>query len=126
MLFVISRERSDRTLKSPGDIAMQLGVKELGAIPTARVDPEVGRARRRILQKRPIVLSSALEHSQPIPELVTLQRQSSVMAESFRAVLASILFNHRKGQHPRVIVITSPGPCEGKTVIASNLAIALA
>ena len=126
MLFVISRERSDRTLKSPGDIATQLGVRELGAIPAARVDPEVGRARRRVLQKRLIGSSGALEHSQPIPELVTLQRQSSVMAECFRAVLASILFNHRKRQHPRVIVITSPGPSEGKTVTASNLAIALA
>jgi succinoglycan biosynthesis transport protein ExoP len=126
MLFVISRDRSDRTLKSPGDIAMQLGIRELGAIPSARVDPEVGRARRRVRQKMSIGLSSALVHSQPIPELVTLQRQSSVMAECFRAVLASILFNHRKGQHPRVIVITSPGPSEGKTVTASNLAIALA
>ena len=124
MLFVISRERSDRTVKSPGDIAVQLGVKELGAIPTARIDPEVGRVRRRKLQKGPIAQS--LEHGQPIPELVTLQRQSSVMAECFRAVLASILFNHRKGQHPHVIVITSPGPSEGKTVTASNLAIALA
>jgi polysaccharide biosynthesis transport protein len=126
MLFVIARERSDRSMKSPGDIAMQLGVKELGTIPMARIDPEVGRARRRILPKGSMGWSKDLEHLPPIPELVTLQRQSSVMAECFRAVLASILFNHRKGEHPHVIVITSPGSFEGKTVTASNLAIALA
>src|SRR5260370_36020295 len=114
MLFVISRERRERTLKAPGDIATQLGVRELGAIPAARVDPEVGRARRRVLQKRLIGSSGALEHSQPIPELVTLQRQSSVMAECFRAVLASILFNHPNRQHPSAIVITSPGASQGQ------------
>lgn len=125
-LFVIARERSDRSLKSPGDIATQLGVKELGAIPSARVDPEVGRARPPMLLRSSMSWSTELVRAVPIPELVTLQRKSSVMAECFRTLLASILFNHCKGQHPRVIVITSPGPFEGKTVAASNLAIALA
>src|SRR5260370_9486289 len=103
MLFVISRERRERTLKAPGDIATQLGVRELGAIPAARVDPEVGRARRRVLQKRLIGSSGALEHSQPIPELVTLQRQSSDMTEYFLDVMASILFNPGKVRRPRII-----------------------
>jgi polysaccharide biosynthesis transport protein len=121
MVFVIARERSDRSMKAPGDIAAQLGLKELGTIPAARIDPDV-RGRRWLLSKG----SAELEHIRPIPELVTWQRQSSVMAESFRSALASLLFNYRRGQPPRVVVITSPGPSEGKTVAASNLAIALA
>lgn len=126
MLFVVASERSDRTLKSPGETALQLGVKELGCIPAARTDPDVGKARR------PAVVPSIrrspldLELMRPIPELVIWQRKSSAMAESFRAVLASILCKHHKGDHPRVIVVTSPGPGEGKTSSVSNLAIALA
>jgi receptor protein-tyrosine kinase len=59
-------------------------------------------------------------------ELVTLQRQPSLIAESFRAVLTSILFSGENGDRPRVLVFTSAGPSEGKTTVVSNLAIALA
>jgi capsular exopolysaccharide synthesis family protein len=40
--------------------------------------------------------------------------------------LASILPTGRDGQAPRVLLITSPAPGEGKTTVSSNLAIALA
>jgi capsular exopolysaccharide synthesis family protein len=47
------------------------------------------------------------------------------MAESFRAVLTSILFCSRDGSRPHVLVLASANPREGKTTVASNLAIAL-
>ena len=47
------------------------------------------------------------------------------LAESFRSVLASILF-YGDGERPRVLVLSSPNPREGKTTVISNLAIALA
>jgi capsular exopolysaccharide synthesis family protein len=59
-------------------------------------------------------------------ELVTFQHKPSLVAESFRAAVASILFSGENGNHPRVIVMTSPAPKEGKTTVASNLALALA
>jgi polysaccharide biosynthesis transport protein len=46
-----------------------------------------------------------------------------LLAESFRVTLASLL---RRPYDAQVILVTSPGPGEGKTTIASNLAIALA
>ena len=46
-----------------------------------------------------------------------------LLAESFRVTLASLL---RRPFDAQVILVTSPGPGEGKTTIASNLAIALA
>jgi capsular exopolysaccharide synthesis family protein len=49
-----------------------------------------------------------------------------MMAESFRALLASILFSGEERARPQVIVVTSPNPGEGKSTVASNLAIALA
>jgi capsular exopolysaccharide synthesis family protein len=59
-------------------------------------------------------------------ELVTWQRQSSVIADAFRVVLTSLLFSGNNGSRPRVLVLTSAGPGEGKSTAASNLAIALA
>jgi len=46
-------------------------------------------------------------------------------AGAFRIVLTSILFSGENGGRPRVLVMTSAGPTEGKTTVSSNLAIAL-
>ena len=59
-------------------------------------------------------------------ELVTWQRKPSNMAESFRAVLTSILFSGQNGDRPHVLMLTSGSPREGKTTVATNLGIALA
>jgi capsular exopolysaccharide synthesis family protein len=58
--------------------------------------------------------------------LATWQRKPSLVAESFRAALTSILFSGQNGDRPRVIVFTSPNPGEGKSTVVSNLGIALA
>jgi capsular exopolysaccharide synthesis family protein len=49
-----------------------------------------------------------------------------VLADSFRSTLTSILFSGENGNRPRVIALTSANPQEGKTTVASNLALALA
>ena len=40
--------------------------------------------------------------------------------------MTSILFSGENGDRPRVLVVTSPSPQEGKTTVISNLGIALA
>jgi receptor protein-tyrosine kinase len=59
-------------------------------------------------------------------ELVTWQHKHTLIAESFRSLLTSILFSGKNGDRPRVLVLTSASPMEGKTTVASNLGIALA
>ena len=59
-------------------------------------------------------------------ELVSWQQRSSKMAESFRAILTSILLANVDGKAPTVMVVTSALPGEGKTTVASNLALTLA
>ena len=49
-----------------------------------------------------------------------------MLAESFRATLTSIMFSGSNGVHPQVLVISSAAPSEGKSTLASNLAVALA
>ena len=48
------------------------------------------------------------------------------MAESFRTALASVWFTGQNEKRPRVFVLTSPNPAEGKTTVVSNLGISIA
>ncbi|MBZ5583959.1 MAG: polysaccharide biosynthesis tyrosine autokinase, partial [Acidobacteriia bacterium] len=140
--FLIVRDRYDRTIQNPEDAAFYLGVSELGVIPSA------ARARRRLYYNRKhlkesvpggagLSLQAGLSRPGPngeastVPpsdsvELVTFTHRASMLAESFRATLTSILFSGYNGNRPRVIVFTSAHPSEGKTTIVSNLGIALA
>lgn len=57
--------------------------------------------------------------------LVTLLRPDSIEAEQFRLLKNNILFPE-KGTPPRSIMITSASPGEGKSFVASNLAVSIA
>lgn len=59
-----------------------------------------------------------------VAEVVMLSQSRSVAAEKFRR-LKTILSNDPDGG-PQVIVVTSPAPAEGKTVVSTNLALAFA
>jgi capsular exopolysaccharide synthesis family protein len=117
VVFIVMRERADRTIREPGEAQYFLDLSELGIIPSADSDPT---RRRRLLQThRP-------ESATPDQlALVTRDRKPSVMAESFRTVLTSILFCSQNGTRPHVLVLASAYPKEGKTTCVSNLAIAL-
>src|SRR5207249_1886020 len=133
VVFVVLREGADRSIQAPGDAPIYLKLPELGVIPSAKADPSL-----RAALKRPSVLqlSAALEGNESVGssrrnggkavELVTWQKKLSLLAESFRAVLESILFASQNGDSPRVMVLTSTAPMDGKTTMVTNLGIALA
>ena len=123
VVFVIARERIDRSIQAPGDSPLYLNLPELGIIPSGHLD-----SRRHLYYRKRHSLPSASApgHTHDTVELVTWQRKPSLLAESFRATLTSILFSGQNGDRPRVIVLTSPSPKEGKTTAVSNLGIALA
>jgi capsular exopolysaccharide synthesis family protein len=124
-IFVMVRERADQSIQAPGEAALSLGVPELGVIPSLNAE------RNRFLayyQNRKATKSVELETGNPSQqvELVTSGKNQSVLADCFRAAATSILFAGENGHRPRVIVLTSPSPGDGKTTVASNLALALA
>jgi succinoglycan biosynthesis transport protein ExoP len=59
-------------------------------------------------------------------ELISFRQKTSLLAESFRTTLTSILFSQRDGKRPKVLVMTSASPKEGKTTVVSNLSITVA
>jgi capsular exopolysaccharide synthesis family protein len=58
-------------------------------------------------------------------ELLKSNDQRLMFAESCRNIRSSLLYMDHLGQRPRMIVITSSIPGEGKSTISSNLAITL-
>jgi len=132
--LVVLRERADRTLHDPGDIAYYLHLPELGVVPTANIEltPRGFKTTRSTPSRGATVLDL---NGQPAiqdevvddrVELITWVRKKALISESFRTTLTSILFSGHNGARPRVIVLTSASPKEGKTTVVCNLAIALA
>jgi capsular exopolysaccharide synthesis family protein len=131
MAFVVMRERADKTLQQPGEVALWLEVPELGVIPSANA------ARHRLYYYSPskdggeknrkaLTAGGDDKTAGSSVELITMSERPSMTAEAFRVVLTSILFSGENGSRPRAVVVTSPGPGEGKTTVATNLAISMA
>jgi polysaccharide biosynthesis transport protein len=126
--FVLLRERLDQTIRAPGDALAYLNLPELGVIPLAEL-PAAQQISKGFYARH--TLSPPSRHDQvsspdDCPELATWQRKPSLLAECVRTALISILLPGQDGDHPRVVVLTSPCPGDGKTTVASNLSIAMA
>ena len=93
-------EYLDSRVKSPDEIKRYLGLPFLGLVP--------------VLDDKAIAENALLSEDVPAP-----------FAEAFRGIRTNVLFSsaHEGG---RSVVVTSTGPSEGKTLVATNLAVALA
>lgn len=102
---VFVKEGIRREFAATGEALACLNIRELGAIPSA--------PRLRLIT----------DNSQ-----VPLERTSAqpAVADAFRLTAASILLSKGAEGDARVLVLTSPGAREGKTLVCSNLAIAIA
>lgn len=123
--IVFIREKLDRSVKSPGISRSLVNAPELGVIPSA----EAARGSKGLLARwrgNNANDYSLLPAERMANDVSFWHTGVSVLAESFRATLASLLRNHAGGLAPRVILVTSAGPGEGKTLVAANLGIALA
>ena len=112
---VVGREFIDRSVRAPGEAPMHLQVPELGVIPSQRYFPAPREQRR-----------GGANGAGGEFELSSWQDPPSLLAESFRGALASIMVAGQGATLPGVIMITSAGKGEGKSTVASNLGIALA
>ena len=131
-VFVIMQERADRSIQSPGESPFFLNLPELGIVPwenpRGRLRIAYGSGSGTVKERLAPPQSSPLTVPalQSRVELATWQRKPSAVAESFRATLVSILFSGENGTRPRVMVVTSSNPSEGKSTVVSNLGIAVA
>jgi len=119
LCYVLFSERNNNSLRHPGEATMRLGIAELAAIPTL----SAGFADFIPLAapKNPNELDGSLTVIQD-----TTLDDDVPTTDAFRTLLTSIMFAGGSGHQPKVVVITSVAAQEGKTTVASNLAIALA
>lgn len=123
----IGRELLDRTVRSTEDAERDLGVPALGALP----DVESGRhgvysshhGKRHRKKQAPVETVDRLPTG-PL-ELLVHTHSKSVVAEAARAIRTNLLFTSPDRPY-QTIVVTSAGPAEGKTTVASSIAIAMA
>jgi len=127
--FVLLRERIDRRISAPGDAQVYLDLPELGVLPfdEAAVPLQIPNRVQPHRSATTLPQDSAMTSSLgDCPELATWKRKPSLLAECARTTLTSILLPSQNGEGPRIIVLTSPCPGDGKTTVACNLSIAVA
>lgn len=98
------RELSDTRVRTPVDVARFSRLSVLGSIPALEDDDE-----------------SEIETI----ESAVRSAPHSLIAESFRQIRSNLQFSGPAAQQ-KVLLITSPGPEDGKTSVAVNLAITMA
>jgi capsular exopolysaccharide synthesis family protein len=106
-------EHFDRSIKSCDEIEALLQLPNLGTV----VNFE---AARRATRTRPPVTADRRGR-----DVVVLHEPASPVAEAFRSIRAAVLFSAAAAP-PKVILLTSAGASEGKTVCSVNLAVSLA
>lgn len=113
------RERTDHSIRTPGASRRLFNVPELGVIPSLGTNGNG-------LSINPVKALRNGHASESATALSNWQTGPSFITESFRGTLTSILRNQTSGRNQKLVLITSPGPSEGKTTVLQNLGIALA
>ena len=109
------KEGLDNTIRTTEQAHIISGLPSLGMIPLG------SKAAREGPNAKRLVIASSKE----VVELVTQARPQSPMSESYRALRTSLLLSNL-GSPPKVIMVTSALPQEGKSTTSTNTAIVLA
>jgi capsular exopolysaccharide synthesis family protein len=120
LVIALIGDSLDRTLRDPLEVEEITGIPVIGVIPNFDETTGVYGLRRRKDKNK-----TAPESSQSHSGVWILLHPESAAAEAFRALRTSIMLS-RTGGGPKVILITSCIPGEGKTTLATNLAVAFA
>ncbi len=108
-------EGLDNTVRTTEQAQVISGLPSLGMIPLGSKSAREGPNPKRLV----------IATSKEAVELVTQVRPQSQMAESYRALRTSLLLSNL-GAPPKVIMVTSALPQEGKTTTSINTAVVLA
>ncbi len=98
----LARDWMDHRLRSSDEIAAVLGIPVLGTVPSM--------SKRKSIADRGLVVQN---------------EGTALVSEAYRTIRTAVFFGMPDGR-AKSILITSPGPGDGKTTLASNLAITMA
>jgi polysaccharide biosynthesis transport protein len=105
-------EVTDRRFHSLEEVRQRLGLPVVGYLPLLTVDEAAHRP------------AGHEDGPALAPTLVTYHRSRSMEAEAYRGVRTALYFSTGEGH--KIVQITSPNPGDGKSTVASNLAVSIA
>jgi capsular exopolysaccharide synthesis family protein len=117
------QEYLDNSLKTPDDVQRFLRLPTLGMIPAAKAAGRLAYGYGSAKRKRLPTPSGNGQTSDLNLELLTAEG-NGLLGEAYRSLRTSLLLSS-SGRPPRVVLITSGQPGEGKTTTLVNLGIAL-
>lgn len=115
MCLVFLRNAMDNRVRKPEDLR-KLGLAVLGII------PDMSRALKDDFDGQDSIMEEGRTYS---TSMIALLNPLSPISENYRRMRTNIQFS-RPDENVQVIMVTSSGPGEGKTVTAANLAITMA
>jgi succinoglycan biosynthesis transport protein ExoP len=135
VLLGVARDGSDRSLREPGEGNQYLGLTEMGVMIRDASGTGLlhspGHPVPGLLSQTPGLgtLQWGRSQSGGVPHLsdwfANPGKERLLALESCRAVVTSLLAGSNAGV-PQLLVVTSPGPGEGKTTVVANLGLTLA
>jgi polysaccharide biosynthesis transport protein len=129
LFAAVGREALDRTARSAEQVEQDLGIPSLGSLPDT-----AGRTSKRGLYSAYYGREDQSKREKPPAaegepngrhELLVHTHPKSAVAEAARAIRTNVLFLSPDRAF-RTLLVTSAGPSEGKTTVATSLAIAMA
>lgn len=127
----VGRDMLDRTVRNSEDLERELGLAVLGSLPDVAHDGSmtnlgyygygVGKRRRKPIDTEPAAQTDGVMAT----ELLVHTHPKSVVAEAARAIRTNLMFMSPDNPY-RCLLVTSAGPAEGKTTVATSIAIAIA
>jgi len=127
LVLAVGRELLDRTVRDLADVERELGIAAIGSLPDVSLKSARGAHyygayhRREGKSKAP---PAAIGDENHIPELLVHQHPKSAAAEAARAVRTNLLLMSPDRPY-KTLLVTSAGPAEGKTMVATSIAIAM-
>lgn len=127
-IIAIILYQSDSMFQKPGEALSVLQLPELGVIPSGEIFKDRRVRLRMTYWKGKSAQNNSPGNSQDRMTGLEVIRQGdypTLLAESFRAVVTSLLFSQNIAGC-RVVTVTSPNPQDGKSTVVANLAVILA
>ena len=120
VLLALIREAFDHKVHTIQDVRQSIGISSVSMLPLAE-----GNGRSRLSSFAWVLGASPQSRCLDGPSNFLLDEPGSEQSEAFRGIHTSVMLS-QPGHPPRVLLVASSLPGEGKTTVAINLAVVLA
>ena len=122
LLGAVGKELLDRTFRNAEEAEQELGLPLIGSLPDLTMGKTRGTYGYGVRRKG---APEGDANTFGPPELIVHRHPKSAVAEAARAIRTNLMFSSPDEPY-RVLLVTSAGPAEGKTTVATSIAIAMA